>query len=54
VRTEAPPALEPAARAGRGLSIAVAVIAGGGVGIGVCVTVLKYLHELIESARGLL
>jgi hypothetical protein len=54
VRTEAPPAIEPPTRARRGLTAAVVVIAGGGVGIAGCVTVLKYLHELIESARGLL
>lgn len=30
------------------------VVMAGGVGIAVCVTILKYLHELIESARGLL
>jgi hypothetical protein len=54
VRTEAPPALERPIRTSRGLAAAVAVVAGGGVGIAVCVTILKYLHELIESARGLL
>lgn len=55
VRTEAPPAHErPIAPTGRGLTVAVAVVAGGGAGVAVCVTVLKYLHELIESARGLL
>ena len=54
VRTEAPPALEPQVRRSRGLTVAVAVIAGGGAGIAICVTILKYLHELIESARGLL
>jgi hypothetical protein len=32
---------------------AVAILAGA-VGMAVCVTILKYLHELIESARGLL
>ena len=30
------------------------VILSGAVGVAVCVTILKYLHELIESARGLL
>lgn len=30
------------------------VVLAGGVGIAACVTILKYLHELIESARGLL
>ena len=54
VRTLVPPAIERQTRTGRGLTVAVAVVAGGGVGIAVCVTVLKYLHELIESARGLL
>ncbi len=55
VRTEAPPALKRSiVRASRGLTVAVAVVAGGGIGVAVCVTVLKYLHELIESARGLL
>jgi len=54
LRIEAPPAVDRPVRASRGPAVAVAVIAGGGVGIAVCVTVLKYLHELIESARGLL
>ena len=54
VRVEAPPVLQRVERGSRGLTVAAAVIAGGGVGIAVCVTVLKYLHELIESARGLL
>ena len=54
VRTEAPPVLERPIRTGHGLTVAVAVVAGGGVGVAGCVTVLKYLHELIESARGLL
>jgi hypothetical protein len=34
--------------------VPVFLIAGGAAGIAICVTVLKYLHELIESARGLL
>jgi hypothetical protein len=34
--------------------VAPLVVMAGGVGIAVCVTILKYLHELIESARGLL
>jgi hypothetical protein len=54
VRTEAPPALERRIGTSRALRVAVAVVAGGGVGVAVCITVLKYLHELIESARGLL
>jgi hypothetical protein len=54
VRVEAPPVLRGAERDSRGLTVAAAVVAGGGVGIALCVTVLKYLHELIESARGLL
>jgi hypothetical protein len=32
---------------------AIAVV-GGGAGVWVCVTILKYLHELIEAARGVL
>lgn len=51
VRIDAPPAVE---RQSPGLTLAVAVITGGGIGIAVCVTILKYLHQLIESARGLL
>ncbi len=35
-------------------SLSATVVLAGGVGIAVCVTILKYLHELIESARGLL
>lgn len=54
VRTEAPPALERPVRTSRGPAVAAAVVAGGAVGIAVCVTVLKYLHAVIESARGLL
>jgi hypothetical protein len=38
---------------GGGRFAAVLIVAGG-VGVAVCVTILKYLHELIESARGLL
>jgi hypothetical protein len=34
--------------------LAAALIAAGALGVAVCVTILKYLHELIESARGLL
>jgi hypothetical protein len=34
--------------------VSATVVLAGGVGIAVCVTILKYLHELIESARGLL
>ncbi|MEW6475040.1 MAG: hypothetical protein AB1679_22535 [Actinomycetota bacterium] len=59
VRTAAPlvtaaPEPVPAGGGNVRLRAAVAVIAGGGVGMAVCVTLLKYLHELIESARGLL
>lgn len=55
VRTELPPIVfaQPADHH-RAPALAVGVIAIGGVGIAVCVTILKYLHELIESARGLL
>jgi hypothetical protein len=54
VRTLAPATIEPQPRTGRVLTLAVTVIVGGGAGIAACVTILKYLHELIESARGLL
>jgi hypothetical protein len=51
VRTIAPAKVRTQERLPLG---AVGVVAGGGVGIAICVTILKYLHELIESARGLL
>jgi hypothetical protein len=54
VRTAVPATTEQEMPARRSIVVAVGVIAGGAVGIAVCVTVLKYLHELIESARGLL
>lgn len=49
----APPRVALRQRSGPG-SVSAAVILAGGLGIAVCVTILKYLHELIESARGLL
>jgi hypothetical protein len=55
VRTELPAIVlaQPAPRH-RAPAVAAGVIAVGGAGIALCVTILKYLHELIESARGLL
>jgi hypothetical protein len=55
VRTELPPIVfaQPTPHR-RAPAVAVAVVAVGGVGVALCVTFLKYLHELIESARGLL
>lgn len=55
VRTELPPVVfaHPAVRH-RAPAVALGVVAVGGVGVAFCVTILKYLHELIESARGLL
>jgi hypothetical protein len=50
-RSEARPVERPAPVTVR---VAPLVVLAGGVGIAVCVTILKYLHELIESARGLL
>lgn len=54
IRTTAPAVVAQPDPANQGLRIAVLFIAAGAVGIGVCVTILKYLHELIETARGLL
>lgn len=55
VRTELPAIVfAQAAQHHRGPAFAVGVVAAGGVGIALCVTILKYLHELIETARGLL
>jgi len=55
-----PLVLEPAAppevlrRAPAAAHIAALTVVAGGTGVWVCVTVLKYLHELIEAARGVL
>lgn len=49
-----PATLSLVADAPRGGSVGAVVIIAGAVGVAVCVTILKYLHELIESARGLL
>ena len=34
--------------------LATAVVVAGGAGVWLCVTILKYLHELIEAARAIL
>ena len=34
--------------------LAAVTVAAGGAGVWLCVTILKYLHELIEAARGVL
>jgi hypothetical protein len=52
VRVETPPSAEVKAPAAVRLG-AVTVLAGG-AGVWVCVTILKYLHELIEAARAVL
>jgi hypothetical protein len=52
VRPEAAPLVEHGAPGAARL--AVAVVAGGGAGVWLCVTILKYLHELIEAARAIL
>ena len=36
------------------IRLAAATVAAGGAGVWLCVTILKYLHELIEAARGVL
>ena len=51
-RAEAAPLVEQGAPAAVRLG-ALTVVAGG-AGVWVCVTILKYLHELIAAARGLL
>jgi hypothetical protein len=53
VRLRTAPLPAPAGAPGSG-RLAAALIAAGALGVAVCVTILKYLHELIESARGLL
>ena len=51
VRTAPLPALAEAPGSGR---LGAVMILAGAMGVAVCVTILKYLHQLIESARGLL
>jgi len=34
--------------------LAAVTVLAGGAGVWVCVTILKYLHELIEAARAVL
>ena len=53
--TPAPATLRPSqpapTRASRLVRAATAIVAAGGAGILLMVTILKYLHELIEAAR---
>jgi hypothetical protein len=53
VRVRTAPLATVAETAGSGGLGAVLIVAGA-TGVAVCVTILKYLHELIESARGML
>jgi hypothetical protein len=54
VAVEAEPAPLVDERAPAALRLAALAVVGGGAGVWICVTVLKYLHELIEAARAVL
>jgi hypothetical protein len=46
---------EPLVEHGAGVvRLAAVTVLAGGAGVWVCVTILKYLHELIEAARAVL
>jgi len=52
----APPATVPLVERGAPgtVHLAAVTVLAGGTGVWVCVTILKYLHELIEAARAVL
>jgi hypothetical protein len=54
VQAETAPSVSVEDRAPAGLRVAAATVLAGGAGVWLCVTILKYLHELIEAARAVL
>ena len=51
-RPEAAPLVEQTASSA--VRLAAVTVVAGGAGVWFCVTILKYLHELIEAARAVL